>query len=187
MLILMGLRGSGKSTVGRLVGAALNVPFADLDDRTAMTAVRKQLVPAGSSVAVVLQTLGEQRFRRIEEEALFEAVNKPACDIAVLALGGGTPTHPGSLAVIQARLNDTDRKTQLVYLRATPATLAARLNATDLSQRPSLTGRGVVEEIGELFANRDPLYTSIATRIIDVDGLTPQQTASLILRPPPCA
>jgi shikimate kinase len=180
MLILMGLRGSGKSTVGRMVAAARKVPFADLDDRTAMTAARKRLVPAGSSVAALLQTVGEQQFRQVEEEALFEAVNKPACDIAVLALGGGTPTHPGSLAVMRERLNDPHRVTQLVYLRATPATLAARLSTTDLSQRPSLTGRGVVEEVGELFAKRDPLYTSLATRVIDVDGLTPQQTAAML-------
>jgi shikimate kinase len=103
-----------------------------------------------------------------------------AADDCVLSLGGGTPTYPESKEMIRGHIRESSGKVALVYLRATPATLASRLSATDLSSRPSLTGRGVIEEIGELFDKRDPLYTSLATRVIDVDNLTPQQTAAML-------
>ena len=180
MLILMGLRGSGKSTVGRLVAAQRAVPFVDLDDETPGILAGCGLVPQGSSVADALKAVGEDAFRGAEAVALQVAFESLAHWEAVLALGGGTPTGERSRKVIGKRLGLSRPVTTLVYLRATPATLSARLSPTDLSQRPSLTGRGAIEEIGELFEKRDPLYTSIATRVIDVDALTPQQTAAML-------
>jgi shikimate kinase len=59
----------------------------------------------------------------------------------------------------------------LLYLRASPETLRARLAATDLSARPSLTGADVLDEIATLFARRDPLYRALASAVLEIDGL----------------
>lgn len=180
MLILMGLRGSGKSTVGRLVAAQRAVPFVDLDDETPGVLSGCGFVPKGATVSDSLKAVGESAFRGAEAVALEVVFSSPGYWEAVLALGGGTPTGERSRLYIGERLALARPVTTLVYLRAAPATLAARLSVTDLSQRPSLTGRGVVEEIGELFEKRDPLYRSLATRVIEVDSLSPEQTAALI-------
>lgn len=183
MLILMGLRGSGKTTVGRLVAQSLPTVFLDLDEEVLEAVTASPFAPGVKSVGEAFTTLGEEGFRMFEAGILRLLVDEPMCADAVLSLGGGTPTFPESKELIRGHIRESKGKAALVYLRATPATLAARLKATDLSSRPSLTGRGVIEEIDEVFAARDPLYRSIATRVIDVDALTPRQTADLLLKP----
>lgn len=177
MLILIGLRGSGKTTVGKLVAQGARVPgsFIDLDDLVAETG--PSLTGSPASVGEILRTHGEARFRSLELAAL-----ERACTLRprVLSLGGGTPTTPQARELLQAQRGHTSDPATIVYLRATPATLAGRLAATDLSSRPSLTGKGVLEEIDTLFRQRDAVYAALADRVIDVDALTPEQTAALL-------
>jgi shikimate kinase len=179
MLILIGLRGSGKSTVGRLVASRRGVSFVDLDDVVAEagTPLVGRKPPPPVTIAEILRTQGEAKFRAIEFATLRLAC---AHGPRVLSLGGGTPTHPPSYAYLQERIKHPDDPATIVYLRATPSTLARRLGQTDLSTRPSLTGTGVLEEIDTLFQQRDEPYIALASRVIDVDFLTPEQTASLL-------
>jgi shikimate kinase len=177
MLILIGLRGSGKTTVGKLVAQRAGVPgsFVDLDDLVAEAGA--PLVGHPTTVGEVLRTQGEARFRAVEFATLkLVCAHRPR----VLSLGGGTPTHGPSYAYLEERRRDAEHPATIVYLRATPSTLARRLGETDLSTRPSLTGKGVLEEIDTLFQQRDEPYIALATRVIDVDFLTPEQTASLL-------
>lgn len=151
-LVLIGLRGSGKTALGRaLAGGSL----VDLDE---LVAARAGL----ASAAAFIRERGIEAFRRAEADALRDAL---AGDAAVIALGGGTPTAPGAAEMLRGCA------ARVVYLRATPETLAARLSRTDLASRPSLTGVGVLEEIGALFAARDGLYRGLAGEVIDVDSL----------------
>lgn len=152
----MGLRCSGKTTVGPLLAQRLGCGFVDLDERTA---AKVGCATAGD----VLRSLGEAAFRAAEAVALREvlALAQPM----VIALGGGTPTAPGAAAMImdaQAR-----RAAVVVYLRAVPEVLVERMRTGGHSSRPSLTGAGAVEEVGVLFQRRDPMYARLADRVVD--------------------
>jgi shikimate kinase len=181
MLVLIGLRGSGKTTVGRLLARRLGDEglFVDLDDLVAEAGAA--LVGRRTTAGEVLRTQGEPAFRALEYATLrLACAHRPA----VLALGGGTPTHPPSYAYLRDLTTDTDRPASIVYLRATPSTLARRLGQTDLTHRPSLTGRGVLEEIDQVFLQRDEPYLALATRVVDVDLMSPDQTAESLATTP---
>jgi len=148
-ILLAGLRGSGKTTLGRLLAKRLRLVHIDLDDRTATVLGR-------ATCAEALTELGEPAFREGEARALEEAL---AGSESVISLGGGSPTAPGARRLI------ADSGALLVYLRLSPRELARRLSLTDLTDRPSLTGAGVIEEIQTLYDARDPLYLTLGETI----------------------
>lgn len=148
-VLLIGLRASGKSTLGAALAAGLGVGFTDLDD---LTARELGFVSAGDA----LRASGEAVFRESEARALRAACEDPPC---VIALGGGTPTAPGAAAFIESLRRDG--RAIVVHLDPPLPTLEARLRAST-GNRPSLTGRGVVEEIEELARRRQPLYAALA-------------------------
>ena len=160
-LILMGLRGSGKSTLGRLVAQHAGLTFVDLDD------VTTSLLGPGT-LPEVWATHGEPAFREAEVRALRERVLAAGLPRQVVALGGGTPTAPGAAEL----LRDAAWRgaIELVYLRGSPEELRSRLAQTDTSSRPTLTGGGTLDEIGRIFAARDGGYRALASRVIEIDG-----------------
>lgn len=152
--------GSGKSTVGRIIADALGCPFIDLDD----VIVRK----AGRSIPEIFEADGEAGFRRIEKTALEQTVNKYASATAVLALGGGTVTIPGAVALLQS-------KTLCIYLKADIETLIARLHG-------QTAGRPLADDaMAERLEQRLPQYEAAAHITIETDGLTPDQIADEII------
>lgn len=153
-LLLMGLRGSGKTSLAPRIAAAVRAPWVDLDTRT-----REAL--HSESIIKAWQVHGEAGFRAAEADALARVLTESP---SVIALGGGTPTAPGAVELLRSA---TTAGSTLIYLRVSPESLARRLAAQGGSDRPSLTGRGVVEEIAEVFAARDPLYSSLATGVVE--------------------
>jgi shikimate kinase len=154
VLILIGLRASGKTTLGKLLAEHTGRPFTDLDDLTA----------AGlgcGTASEALRVHGAEAFRAAELEALRRFFPTAQRD-HILALGGGTPTIPDAAAML--------RPHTLIYLRAQPRTLQERLRA-DSRARPSLTGGDAVEEVPAIFAQRDALYRSLAGHIVDTDTM----------------
>lgn len=168
-IVLIGLRGSGKSTLARLLARRLGLTPVDLDDRTPGFAGQP-------TVAAVFATLGEPAFREAEARALRQALAEPGI---VLALGGGTPTAPGAADLL--REAQSRGQADIVYLRAAPADLAARLAAADNAHRPALTALDPAAELAALFAARDPLYSSLARVVIEVAPLTPEAAADRAL------
>lgn len=160
-LLLIGLRGSGKSTIGRALSHRLNRPFVDLDDLSPG-------VLGCVHAAEAIRRYGEPAFRRAELAALQDVLRHHPDPAPVVALGGGTPTAHGVSELIHAYR--ASGRVRVVYLRATEATLRARLERADNTHRPTLTGKGVLEEIGVLLNLRDTLYTQTADRIVRVDG-----------------
>lgn len=154
-LILIGLRASGKSTLGALLAEQLGVGFVDLDDVTS-----ELLAASGAGEAIA--THGIDSFRDGESKAL-ESVLKESG--RVIALGGGTPTAPGCSAMLDS---DTNR---VFYLRALPETLRERLKSADNTDRPALVGSDVVDEVQALFDQRDETYRSLAESVIHTDGV----------------
>lgn len=160
-VLLMGLRGSGKSTLGPPLAERLRCVFFDLDD---LTARRLHSVTA----AQAWHRHGEPAFRAAEAaelSTLLKAENNTS-GARVIALGGGTPTAPGTADQIRAAV--AKGRVHVLYLRATPAQLTERLRTTTLTDRPTLTGRGTLEEITEIFEKRDPLYAQLATHTLDL-------------------
>lgn len=167
-LVLIGLRASGKSTVGRLVAERLGRGFIDLDD---LTAARL----GENSPADALNRRGEPAFRAAEVASLRDTLARSAL---VVALGGGTPTAPGAAEILQQER--AARRAAIIYLHAAPEVLRCRLAATDVAARPSLTGRGTLAEIETLYAQRDPLYRATADVVIESDSAPPEELAARI-------
>jgi shikimate kinase len=160
-ILLMGLRGSGKSTVGRVLADHLGFDFVDLDDRTLDLLRRERGV---SSIAEAFERFGEACFREAEMRALRECLDQNASQL-VLALGGGTPTAPGAADMLRGS------GAVVVYLRYPANILASRLQGQIDARRPALTERGdAILEMQQVFDRRDPLYRSIATVEVSTEG-----------------
>src|SRR6266545_4774483 len=151
--------GAGKTSVGQLVARALGREFVDTD-----ALIQRQ---ARMDVNEIFQREGEEGFRRREIAAIDRAIAIPG---RVIAVGGGAVlSAENRTALKQAGL--------LVYLRATPETLAARLvGATD---RPLLGSTGDrVGRIRDLLVARGPIYETAGDAAIDTDRQSPEQTAA---------
>ena len=124
-LILIGLRGSGKSTAGRATADLVSRPFIDLDQRTEAI--------CGLNAMACFEQRGENAWRKAEASALRNSIDEP--DASIIALGGGTPTAPHAAAMLQeARRN---RRVRIVWLQDTPANLASRI-VDDQSRPPPI-------------------------------------------------
>jgi shikimate kinase len=165
-VVLIGLRASGKSTVAAALAEVLSARWIDLDERT-------RAILGAPTVREAFVEHGESGFRAAEAAALSAALDEPP---AIIALGGGTPTAPGA-----AYRLDAERRAGrafVVFLDPGSDILAARLRAHE-GDRPSLTGRGVVEEIEELACARRPLYAALADLRL-LDDLDPASAVSII-------
>lgn len=152
-VLLIGLRGAGKTTTGRSLAAAMGRPFADGDDLT--------LARLGAaSVREAWETVGEPAFRRAELAALRELLDRTPGVVA--ALGGGAAMTAGFTDVVRGRA-------LILYLAAEPALLRGRLAAED-PNRPSLTGASAGGEMELIHAQRDPVYRGLADVVVDASG-----------------
>lgn len=155
--------GAGKSSVGACLAARLGWPLMDLD--------RAIEQAAGRSVAELFASEGETGFRKREREAIEAVAGKGA----VVALGGGAAAQPG----VAERLLATGT---LVYLRARPETLAARVS--DDASRPLLAGLDLparLAKIRSLLAEREPSYLR-ADLVVDTDALDPEALSAELVR-----
>jgi shikimate kinase len=156
----MGLRASGKTTLGPMLGDRIGAAFVDLDDHSALRL-------GSPSAAAAIRDHGMDKFRLSESQALETALATRRVKPLVLALGGGTPTFPASHERLLAARS---AGCALIYLHASPGVLRSRLGKTDVSSRPSLTGEGVLAEVETVYLQRDPIYRALATATIDAEG-----------------
>lgn len=166
-IVLIGYRGCGKTTVGRLLADALAMRLVDTDQRV--------IRDCGSmSLKLIWQTLGESQFRRIEARVLRQLLDG---DNQVLSLGGGAVIDPqGRQIVAQAR------RALRIYLQCDADELARRI-AADASRadRPSTgTIANNLQRITEQLAVRQPIYLSVADRVVNVTRQSPAQVAQQI-------
>lgn len=160
-LVLIGLRGSGKTTAGRSTANLLHRPFIDLDDRASAV--------CGVDPATCFATRGEEAWREAEASALLEALAEPTPSI--IALGGGTPTAPGAEQALDAAR--AEGIARIVWLDAAPDVLAARI-AHDQA-RPPLTDLDPLAEMKEIDARRRPLFERLADEQLDTGSDPPDR------------
>jgi shikimate kinase len=160
-VVLVGLPGVGKSTVGRQLADRLAVPFADSDEL--VTGL------AGSTVADIFQLHGEPAFRELETSVIVEALRDFD---GVLALGGGAV---GSGTVRQALAGSP---APVVLLTAAAEDLLARIGRT--GHRPLLV-RDPAGALAELRAARAPLYQAVATATVDTTGSSVETVVARLL------
>jgi shikimate kinase len=147
IISLVGLPGSGKTTVGRQLARRLRLPFVDSDH-----ALEERL---GCSIREFFEREGEQRFRDIESQMLSTLTS--AGD-KVLSTGGGS--------VLRAEnRNYLHQRCQVVYLKSTPDELFRRLRHD--TQRPLLQVADPMGRLRDLFRDRDPLYQEIAHFVLE--------------------
>ena len=160
LIALTGFMGSGKTSVGRLVADALGCLFVDLDE-----VIEKK---AQKGIPQIFADEGEAGFRKREKLALEQTVKKYAESTAVLALGGGTVTVPGAVALLQ-------EKTLCIYLQASLESIQQHLEG-------HTEGRPLADEnLAARLAAREPLYRQAAHLTLGTDGLSPEQIADEII------
>ena len=162
-LYLVGMMGSGKTTVGRLVATKLGWVHVDSDEQVCAN--------TGRSVREIFETDGEEAFRAEEARALKDAAMMPAAP-AVVSVAGG--------AVLDARNRRLLRETgPVVWLRAPAAVLAGRVHA-GADHRP-LLGDDPAAALERLDGQRRPLYVELADLTVDVAERNPTQIAEEIV------
>lgn len=160
-LVLIGLPGCGKSTVGRSLARRLDLPFADTD----------QLIEQriGCSIREFFEREGEARFRDIEQEVLESLAQAQA---RVLATGGGAVLRPANRQALRAA-------GKVIYLRASADELWRRLRHD--TQRPLLQVSDPQARLRQLYADRDPLYRETADFVIDTGRPSVPTLVNMIL------
>jgi shikimate kinase len=157
-LILVGMMGAGKTTVGRLLARRLKRPFVDSDD----VIVRR----CGVSIPVIFEIEGEVGFRQRERQTIAELCGQRG---AVIATGGGAVLSPENRNAIAGG-------GRVIYLHGRPNQLWHRVRHD--RNRPLLATPDPQKRLDELYAQRDPLYREVAEIVLD----TGRQSAQTLVK-----
>ena len=164
-VVLIGYRGSGKTTVGKILAQKLGLVFVDCDEVIESDAKK--------SIREIFEAEGEPRFRELEIEAI-EAVSKR--DGQVIATGGGCVLRRRNVRNLKAG-------GVVFFLDAPPEAAYERISMDPSSRarRPSLTGKDPLTEVREQMTFRRPYYLGAAEHVIDVSRRAPEELALEIL------
>jgi shikimate kinase len=167
-VVLIGYRGSGKTTIGRKLADRLWQKCVDTDELV----VKK----AGKSIKEIFEQGGEDGFRAIEAGVVREALK---LEDHVIALGGGALDREENRQAVKASGH------RVIYLKCEPEELLKRIQAdpTTAETRPNLTNLGGgIEEIKSMLDLREPVYRSVMTGELEVTYLSPDEALPYIVR-----
>lgn len=161
-IVLIGMRGSGKTTIGRLLAQKLGKQFIEMDEMIVQR--------MGLSIPGIVEKYGWGKFRDAEKEVTLEVAR---LDNVVNATGGGVVANEENISALK-------QKGKLVWLKVGLDTLVKRIG--DDPSRPSLTGKPLREDMAAVLAERTPIYERAADFTIDTDGKMPEDIAELIIK-----
>ena len=161
-LLLIGMMATGKTTVGREISARTGWPYVDNDELVQST--------TGLSSPDLLARDGEPALRRAESQVLTMLLEKPTPFVA--GVPGGIVLDPAD----RRRLAECDG--HVVWLRAQVATLARRVGS---GTGRAWLGDDPAEALARLAQVREPFYAEVADSVVDVDDLSPDRLAALVL------
>jgi XRE family transcriptional regulator, aerobic/anaerobic benzoate catabolism transcriptional regulator len=150
-ICLIGLRGAGKSTLGRMLGESLNIPFMELN--------RDIEEQSGMPVNEVMALYGQEGYRRLERQALERIVGMTDC--VVLAVAGGIVSEPETY-------NFLLRNFHTIWLKATPEEHMRRVRSQG-DERPMAGNPKALEDLNSILKSRETLY-SRAEAIVNTSG-----------------
>jgi XRE family aerobic/anaerobic benzoate catabolism transcriptional regulator len=161
-IALIGLRGAGKSTLGKLLADKIGWSFVELNKE-----IERQ---NGLSVAEIIALYGQEGFRRMEQAALGQLLS--AKELMVLATGGGIVSEPLTFDLILSSF-------YTIWLKAEPEEHMARVRRQgDL--RPMADDRSAMQELRTILRSREPLYARAAAAV-DTAGLTVDHAAARLI------
>ena len=155
-MLLIGLPGSGKTSVGRQAARLLGVPLVDVDQVIAES--------EGTSITAIFSERGEAAFRELETDQMGRVLAGPP---VVVAPGGGWAAQRGNLEGAAGRA-------LVIYLQTDAATAHERVKGEE--ERPLLSGARPLERMRELYTARHPIY-QLAETVVDTAGKTVEQVA----------
>ena len=164
-IVLIGYRGSGKTTIGRVLAKRLGLTFVDSDILI--------VEGAGMSIRDIFEKYGAAHFRELEENVVALALS---LQDHVIALGGGALDRPGNREALAASGH------RVVYLQCAAEELHRRISADPQSAaaRPGLTALDALAEVRHLLARREPIYRQAMHVPLEVTRLSPDQAAQRI-------
>src|SRR5690349_9769072 len=162
-IALLGLRGGGKSTLGRLLAERLDIPFIELDRE-----IEKR---SGTTLSEIFDMFGQETFRRAEREALDDVLRQHR-DF-VIATSGSIVTEPGTLELLLASCFT-------VWVRAEPEEHMKRVMAQG-DMRPMAHSARAMEDLVSILRSREPLYAK-ADVALATSSRTPEQNVAELLR-----
>ena len=162
-IALIGLRGGGKSTLGALLAARLDVPFIELD--------REIERRSGATLSEIFDMFGQETFRRAEREALDDVLRQHR-DF-VIATSGSIVTEPGTMELLLSSCFT-------VWVRAEPEEHMKRVMAQG-DMRPMANSARAMEDLVSILKSREPLYAK-AEAALSTSGRTPEQNLAELLR-----
>jgi shikimate kinase len=159
-IVLVGLPGSGKSTVGKLVAEALGASLIDIDGLL----VREMGMP----IIQIFGMLGEAKFREMERDAVNAAQAREPC---VIVPGGGWAAQPG-------QLDSAKQSSLVIYLKCQAGTATKRSEQGEA--RPLLTGVDPAQRMGSLLEEREPFYRK-ADHQVDTERVPAEAVAAEVM------
>jgi shikimate kinase len=149
-IFLIGYMGSGKTTIGKMLAARLGYSFVDMDAHIEESQFK--------SVSQIFTEIGEAEFRKLEQKCLHEVAE---FHHAVISTGGGAPCFFDNMEFMNSN-------GYTVYLKLTPAELAARLQFSKANKRPLIAnkkGEELLDFIADGLAKRETYYNQAALHI----------------------
>lgn len=162
-IILIGMRGSGKTTVAKQLAKKLNKEYKEMDE---LIVVKKSM-----SIPEIVEKHGWDYFRDLESEIVQELCQQ---DNIIISCGGGVVVRPKNITILK-------KNGKLFWLQVSVETLLKRIG--DDANRPSLTGKASrKEDMEEVLQQRYELYKNAADVIIDTEKMNAKEVADTIIK-----
>jgi shikimate kinase len=164
-IFLIGFRCTGKTTVGRIIANKLHMEFIDADDEL----VKQQKMP----ISEIVDKHGWAYFRQKESEIIKKIASM---NNQLVATGGGVILNNDNVDYMK-------KSGTIIWLKATPETVKNRILQDEKTEqsRPSLTSKGLIDEIEETIKTRTPLYQAAMEFCIDTDNVQIEEVVSKVL------